>query len=48
MMIKEFFENKVIEAVKKASLDGKLGGYPILNFLLCAKRQKTLNLAIMQ
>ena len=25
MMIKEFFENKVIEAVKKASLDGKLG-----------------------
>lgn len=26
MMIKEFFENKVIEAVKKASLDGKLEG----------------------
>ncbi len=26
MMIKEFFENKVIEAVKKASLDGKLTG----------------------
>lgn len=40
MMIKEFFENKVIEAVKKASLDGKLEGLSDIEFSFMCETPK--------
>lgn len=42
MMIKEFFENKVIEAVKKASLDGKLGGLSDIELSFMCETPKNL------
>lgn len=42
MMIKEFFENKVIEAVKKASLDGKLEGLSDIEFSFMCETPKNL------
>lgn len=43
MMIKEFFENKVIEAVKKASLDGKLGGLSDIELSFMCETPKNLD-----
>ena len=42
MMIKEFFENKVIEAVKKASLDGKLEGLSDIELSFMCETPKNL------
>lgn len=42
MMIKEFFENKVIEAVKKASLDGKLTGLDDVELSFMCETPKNL------
>lgn len=42
MMIKEFFENKVIEAVKKASLDGKLTGLDDIELSFMCETPKNL------
>lgn len=42
MMIKEFFENKVKEAVKKASLDGKLGGLSDIELSFMCETPKNL------
>lgn len=42
MMIKEFFENQVIEAVKKASLDGKLEGLSDIELSFMCETPKNL------
>ena len=42
MMIKNFFENKVIEAVKKASLDGKLTGLDCVEVSFMCETPKNL------